>query len=136
MLVESFEIDGLTNNKIYDFVKIDYDNNFIDAVDDSGENYVCQIENPKPLDRSPKGGKLEFIDEIKEMEEIKSNFISSLNKQQLEFLNKNIINFDKIETDEIVEILTNYLQTNCIINDEVNEEGILIESILDILGEM
>lgn len=61
---ENFGIDGLTNNKIYDFVKIDYDNNLIDVVDDSGENYVYQIENPKPLDGSSKGGKWEFIDEI------------------------------------------------------------------------
>lgn len=76
------------------------------------------------------------IDEIKEMKEIKSDYIIRLNNEQLEFLNKNIDNFDEVDTTEIVEYLTNYLQINCIINDKVTEEGVLIESILDILGEM
>lgn len=67
---------------------------------------------------------------------MKNNFINKLNKEQLEFLNKNINNFDKKETDEIVEYLMDYLQKECIIDDEVTKEGMLVESILDILGEM
>lgn len=67
---------------------------------------------------------------------MKNDFINKLNKEQLDFLNKNIDNFDEKETDEIAEYLMNYLQRECIIDNEVTKEGILVESILDILGEM
>lgn len=67
---------------------------------------------------------------------IKKDFINQLNKEQLDFLNRNINDFDKKETDEIVEYLMDYLQRECIINDEVTEKGIFVESILDILGEL
>lgn len=76
------------------------------------------------------------IDEIAEMKEIKSIFLNKLNKKQLEFLNKKIHNFLEKDTVEIVEFLTNYLQINCIIDNEITEDGNLVESILDILGEM
>lgn len=67
---------------------------------------------------------------------MKNDFINKLNKEQLDFLNKNINNFDKKETDEIAEYLMDYLQRKCIVDSEVTKEGILVESILDILGEM
>lgn len=67
---------------------------------------------------------------------IKNDFINQLNKEQLEFLNKNIYKFNEKETDEIVDFLTDYLQRKCIINDEVTKKGIFVESILDILGEL
>lgn len=67
---------------------------------------------------------------------MKNDFINKLNKEQLDFLNKNIDNFDEKETDEIAEYLMNYLQRECIIDNEVTEEGIFVESILDVLGEM
>lgn len=67
---------------------------------------------------------------------MKSDFINKLNKKQLEFLNKNIDDFDEKQTDEIVEYLMDYLQKKCIIDDEVTKEGILVESILDVLGEI
>lgn len=67
---------------------------------------------------------------------MKNDFINKLNKEQLDFLNKNINAFDKKETDEIAEYLMDYLQRECIIDDEVTKEGIFVESILDILGEM
>lgn len=67
---------------------------------------------------------------------MKNDFINKLNKEQLEFLNKNIDNFNEKETDEIAEYLMNYLQKECIIDDEVTKEGILVEGILDVLGEM
>lgn len=59
---ESFGIDSLTNGKIYDFVNINYNDNLIDVVDDSKENYVYQIKNPRPLDGSSKGGKWEIVE--------------------------------------------------------------------------
>ena len=67
---------------------------------------------------------------------MKNNFINKLSEKQLDFLNKNIDNFDEKETDEIAEYLMDYLQRECIIDNEVTKEGILAESILDILGEM
>lgn len=67
---------------------------------------------------------------------MKNDFINKLNKKQLDFLSKNIDNFDEKETDEIVEYLMDYLQRECIIDNEVTKEGIIVESILDILGEM
>lgn len=67
---------------------------------------------------------------------IKNDFINQLNKEQLEFLNKNIYKFNEKETDEIVDFLTDYFQRKCIINDEVTKKGIFVESILDILGEL
>lgn len=67
---------------------------------------------------------------------MKNNFINKLSEKQLDFLNKNIDNFDEKETDEIAEYLMDYLQRECIIDNEVTKKGILVESILDILGEM
>ena len=67
---------------------------------------------------------------------MKNKFIGKLNREQLDFLNKNMNNFDKKETDEIAEYLMDYLQRKCINDDEITKEGILVESILDILGEM
>lgn len=67
---------------------------------------------------------------------MKNNFINKLNEKQLDFLSKNIDNFDEKETDEIAEYLMDYLQRECIIDNEVTKEGIFVESILDILGEM
>lgn len=67
---------------------------------------------------------------------MKNDFINKLNKEQLDFLNKNMNDFDKKETDEIVEYLMDYLQRKCIIDDKITKEGILVESILDVLGEI
>ena len=67
---------------------------------------------------------------------MKNDFINKLNKEQLDFLNENIDNFDEKETDEIAEYLMDYLQRECIIDNEVTKEGILVESILDVLGEI
>lgn len=67
---------------------------------------------------------------------MKNDFINKLNEKQLDFLSKNIDNFDEKETDGIAEYLMDYLQREGIIDNQVTKEGILVESILDILGEM
>lgn len=67
---------------------------------------------------------------------MKNDFINKLNKEQLDFLNKNMNDFDKKETDEIAKYLMDYLQRKCIIDDKITKEGILVESILDVLGEI
>ena len=58
---ETFGIDSLTNNKIYDVV-FDKDKN-IKIVDDSEEDYFYDLNNPRPLDNSSKGGKFFIIDD-------------------------------------------------------------------------
>lgn len=53
---ESFGVDGLTNNKIYDCVGISSDGEMLSIVDDSNENYMYSSSNPRPADSSSKGG--------------------------------------------------------------------------------
>lgn len=55
-LGESFGVDGLTNNNIYDCVGISEDKEMLSIVDDSGENYMYSVSNPKPADGSSQGG--------------------------------------------------------------------------------
>ena len=59
---ESFGVDSLTNGKVYEYLEILTDD-LIRVVDDSGEDYLYSIENPRPLDGSSKGGKWEFVEE-------------------------------------------------------------------------
>ncbi|WP_282920070.1 hypothetical protein [Ignavigranum ruoffiae] len=58
---ESFGVDSLTNNKVYYIV---YDNQRdLKVVDDSGEDYLYELNNPKPLDGSSIGGKFVIVDD-------------------------------------------------------------------------
>lgn len=58
---ESFGVDSLTNGKIYNLV---YDENRdIKVIDDSGEDYLYDLKNPRPLDNSSIGGKFEIVDD-------------------------------------------------------------------------
>ncbi len=58
---ESFGVDGFTNGKVYGVV---YDKNkSIKVVDDSGEDYLWDLKNPKPSDGSSSGGKFYIIDD-------------------------------------------------------------------------
>lgn len=59
---ESFGVDSLTNGKIYDFVEFLPEKGLIRIVDDSEEDYLYPIDNPRPLDGSSKGGKWELIE--------------------------------------------------------------------------
>ena len=59
---ESFGVDGLTNNNIYDCVGISTNGIMLSIVDDSGENYMYSIINPMPVDGSSKGGKWEIYE--------------------------------------------------------------------------
>lgn len=60
---ESFGVDGLTNNRIYDVV-YDEDGN-IKIVDDSNEDYFYDLVNPRPLDGGSNGGKFYIVDDYK-----------------------------------------------------------------------
>ena len=50
---KSFGVDSLTDGKEYDIV-VDK-NNYIKVVDDSGEDYFYDLNNPGPADGTPKG---------------------------------------------------------------------------------
>ncbi len=51
---DSFGVDSLTDQNIYDCVGIEGE--YIRVVDDSGEDYLYPINNPRPVDGSSKGG--------------------------------------------------------------------------------
>ena len=58
---ESFGALSLTNGKIYEAtVEDDY---YYRVVDDSGEDYLYEKDNPAPLDGSSPGGKWEIVEE-------------------------------------------------------------------------
>lgn len=58
---ESFGVDSLTNNTIYNVVRDETDT--IKVVDDSEEDYIYDLVNPKPLDGSSNGGKFIIVDD-------------------------------------------------------------------------
>lgn len=60
---ETFGVDSLTDGKIYNVV---YDkNNAIKIVDDSEEDYIYDLNAPKPLDESSQGGKFLIVEDLK-----------------------------------------------------------------------
>ncbi len=57
---ESFGVDGLTNGKIYECFFTD---GTFRVIDDSGEDYLYSVVNPRPLDGSSKGGRWEIVED-------------------------------------------------------------------------
>ena len=58
---ESFGVDSLTNNKVYECLC--FEEGMLRVIDDSGEDYLYSIVNPRPLDGSSKGGKWEVVED-------------------------------------------------------------------------
>ena len=56
---QSFGVDSLTNNKIYEAVEED---GMYRVIDDSGEDYLYSKEKPAPLDGSSPGGRWEIVE--------------------------------------------------------------------------
>ena len=57
---ESFGIDSLTNEKIYD---AEEENEYMyRVIDDSGEDYLYSKTKPAPLDGSSPGGRWEIVE--------------------------------------------------------------------------
>ena len=56
---ESFGIDSLTNGKFYEATE---DDGMYRVIDDSGEDYLYSMTNPKPWDGSSEGGYWEIIE--------------------------------------------------------------------------
>lgn len=57
---ESFGVDSLTDGTIYEAAEED---GMYRVIDDSGEDYLYDKENPAPLDGTSKGGKWEIVEE-------------------------------------------------------------------------
>lgn len=59
---ESFGVDSLTDGKVYDVIEVLKDD-LIRVVDDSREDYLYSISNPRPLDESSSGGKWLIVED-------------------------------------------------------------------------
>jgi len=60
----SFGIDGLTNGKEYDVLDYDIDTGALRVFDDSGEDYLYDPKNPRPIaDLNHPGGKFEIVED-------------------------------------------------------------------------
>ena len=58
---ESFGVDSLTNGKTYECLA--FENGMLRVIDDSGEDYLYSVVNPRPLDGSSKGGRWEIVED-------------------------------------------------------------------------
>lgn len=58
---ESFGAVSLTNGKIYEC--LGFDNGMLRVIDDSEEDYLYSVVNPRPLDGSSKGGKWKIVED-------------------------------------------------------------------------
>ena len=58
---ESFGAVSLTDGKIYEC--IGFDSGMLRIIDDSEEDYLYSVVNPRPLDGSSKGGKWEIVED-------------------------------------------------------------------------
>ena len=57
---QSFGVDSLTDGKLYDAVEED---GMYRVIDDSGEDYLYSMTNPRPLDGSSPGGVWEIVED-------------------------------------------------------------------------
>lgn len=58
---ESFGVDSLTDGNVYDVVRDE--TGMIKVVDDSNEDYLYSLDNPKPVNGSSVGGKFLILDD-------------------------------------------------------------------------
>ena len=58
---QSFGVDSLTSNKVYQCLGVE--GGFLRIVDDSGEDYLYSMTNPAPLDGSSDGGRWEIVED-------------------------------------------------------------------------
>lgn len=54
--------DGLTDGEVYDVINVDR-GDMLRVVDDSEEDYLYPIQNPRPFDGSSPGGKWEIVED-------------------------------------------------------------------------
>ena len=58
---ESFGVDGLTDGETY--ICLGIDSGMLRIIDDSGEDYLYSVVNPRPLDGNSNGGKWEIVED-------------------------------------------------------------------------
>lgn len=63
-------------------------------------------------------------------------FINKLNEEQFKFLKEIKNDFEKMDTEDLDEWLTNYFQEQGLENIDNDPKQLLLESILDVLGEI
>lgn len=63
-LGESFGTEGLTNQRIYEVLKVEGD--MIRVIDDSGEDYLYSVVKPSSLEDYTKCGKWEIVEDSKD----------------------------------------------------------------------
>lgn len=61
---KSFGVEGLTNGKMYEVLKIEGD--MIRIIDDSGEDYLYSVVKPSSLEDYTKCGKWEIVEDSKD----------------------------------------------------------------------
>lgn len=76
---ESFGVEGLTNNKIYEVIAIEDD--MLRIIDDSGEDYLYSINKPCSLEDSSKYGKWELVEDNEDKDLEKTNYIQKMVKE-------------------------------------------------------
>lgn len=60
----SFGVDGLTNEKVYEILEVDELTGAFRVVDDSGEDYLYDTRNPRPIAvTTHPGGHWELIED-------------------------------------------------------------------------
>jgi len=59
-----YEGFGLTNNKVYDCISIDEEDQMLEVIDDEDEATLYPIKNPRPIDKSSKGGEWIIIEDV------------------------------------------------------------------------
>lgn len=61
---KSFGIDSLTNGKEYEVISYDEDSGALRVIDDSGEDYLYDPRNPRPI-ANPEhpGGRFEIVED-------------------------------------------------------------------------
>ena len=61
---KSFGVDSLSNGKEYEVLSYDEDSGALRIIDDSGEDYLYDPRNPRPIANSDHpGGKFEIIED-------------------------------------------------------------------------
>ncbi len=73
---ESFGIEGLTNERIYDVIAIE--DNMLRIIDDSGEDYLYSVTTPCSLEDNSKCGKWEIVEDNEKEDLEKVIFIQSI----------------------------------------------------------
>lgn len=58
---ESFGVDSLTSGSVYECLGVD--GGMLRVIDDSEEDYLYSVVNPRPTDGSSKGGKWEIVED-------------------------------------------------------------------------